>query len=214
MRSSQSSAGPSRPHAPLGVRSKDPPCRRCTRPLSPRPRDRRRPEPRDPQEQLDGAPKGAVGTSPRPSEGSARLDAVWVELATALHAELGPTRFRTWFSAATLTAVDDEEVTVALPNDFTRDWIEDHFQTLLGRKVKEVLGGARKSCSSSWTPRRAPSRACRRGPSPRRRSPPRRSRVVRRRERPPSPAASSATRAVCSGTRTSSSIPAARSTPT
>lgn len=107
----------------------------------------RNPEtPQAPQEFVDGASVGAVGTDAQvPESGDrARLDAVWVELATALHAELGPTRFRTWFSAATLTALDDEQVTVALPNDFTRDWIEDHFQTLLGRKVKEVLGAARK----------------------------------------------------------------------
>ena len=107
----------------------------------------RNPEtPQAPQEFVDGASVGAVGTDAQvpETEDRARLDAVWVELATALHAELGPTRFRTWFSAATLTALDDEQVTVALPNDFTRDWIEDHFQTLLGRKVKEVLGAARK----------------------------------------------------------------------
>lgn len=77
-------------------------------------------------------------------EPSEHLNAIWIEIAAGLHAELGPTRYRTWFSAATAVALDDEALTLALPNEFTRTWIHDHFKELVQRKAKDVLGSPRR----------------------------------------------------------------------
>ncbi len=98
------------------------------------------PTPDPPKEGAEGA-----AAQPEPHEvPSERLRAIWVEIAAGLHAELGPTRFRTWFSVATVVGLDDEAVTLALPNDFTRSWIQDHFKDLVQRKAKDALGSPRR----------------------------------------------------------------------
>ena len=66
----------------------------------------------------------------------------WTEVSGRLREALNDSTFTTWFADAEGT-VEDEAFIVAVPNDFTREWIEGHFLGLVEAAVHEALGGER-----------------------------------------------------------------------
>ena len=66
----------------------------------------------------------------------------WTEVSGRLREALNDSTFTTWFADAEGT-VEDEAFIVAVPNDFTREWIEGHFLGLVEAAVQEALGGER-----------------------------------------------------------------------
>ncbi len=64
----------------------------------------------------------------------------WTAIAGSLRGSLSDTIFETWFAQAEPKSLDDDGLRVALPNDFTRDWVESHFSTLVSAAAREALG--------------------------------------------------------------------------
>jgi chromosomal replication initiator protein len=64
----------------------------------------------------------------------------WTAIAGSLRRALTNTIFDTWFAEAEPQSLDDEGLKVALPNDFTRDWVESHFSALVSAAAREALG--------------------------------------------------------------------------
>jgi chromosomal replication initiator protein len=78
----------------------------------------------------------------RPLELSA--ETLWTEVAERLRGALNDHTYSTWFEAARGSALDDDVFVLGVPNDFTREWIENHFRGLVEAGVRDTLGSERR----------------------------------------------------------------------
>jgi chromosomal replication initiator protein len=67
-------------------------------------------------------------------------DRVWDDVSRRLRDTLNEPTYATWFASATPESLGDDALVVAVPNDFTRGWIETHFMSLLRGAVRDVVG--------------------------------------------------------------------------
>ena len=70
-------------------------------------------------------------------------ESLWSEICTRLEDTLNATTYRTWFSEARAAGLDGDAFLVAVPNDFTREWIEGHFLGLIEAATRDALGEER-----------------------------------------------------------------------
>ena len=66
-------------------------------------------------------------------------DSLWDAIAVRLRETLSETTYDTWFAHAE-PRMTDTGLVVAVPNDFTREWIEGHFQGVVAGAAHEALG--------------------------------------------------------------------------
>jgi chromosomal replication initiator protein len=71
-------------------------------------------------------------------------EVLWEEVAGRLKGALNEATFGTWFAEARGAALTDDTFTLAVPNDFTREWIEGHFLGLIRAAVKDATGHERR----------------------------------------------------------------------
>jgi chromosomal replication initiator protein len=71
-------------------------------------------------------------------------ETLWTEVARRLQGSLNDHTYRTWFGEADGEALDDDVFVVTVPNDFTREWIENHFRGLVEAAVRDTLGAERR----------------------------------------------------------------------
>jgi len=71
-------------------------------------------------------------------------EGLWSDVAARLRGALNETTFQTWFGDAAAAALDGETFVLAVPNDFTREWIEGHFLELIRAAVKDATGSERR----------------------------------------------------------------------
>jgi chromosomal replication initiator protein len=78
-------------------------------------------------------------------EGQTELTAqsLWKDVAGRLRGALNDTTYGTWFANTGGIGLDGERFVLAVPNDFTRNWIEGHFLELIAAAVREVTGADR-----------------------------------------------------------------------
>ncbi|HET9324935.1 MAG TPA: chromosomal replication initiator protein DnaA [Gaiellaceae bacterium] len=69
---------------------------------------------------------------------------LWTEVSERLRAALNDKTYRTWFSEAAGLDLSDESFVLAVPNDFTREWIESHFLGLIDAAVRDATGHERR----------------------------------------------------------------------
>jgi chromosomal replication initiator protein len=67
-----------------------------------------------------------------------RADDLWSAISSRLRDTLTETTYDTWFGQAHPRSFNGEQLVVEVPNDFTRDWIEGHFQDLVSRAAGET----------------------------------------------------------------------------
>jgi chromosomal replication initiator protein len=70
-------------------------------------------------------------------------DTVWSDVASRLRGALNESTFHNWFGQVGGMELTDEAFVVAVPNDFTREWIEGHFLGLISAAVNDVIGQER-----------------------------------------------------------------------
>jgi chromosomal replication initiator protein len=68
-------------------------------------------------------------------------ESLWDEVSGRLRGALNETTFGTWFARARGAELAEGDFTIAVPNDFTREWIEGHFVGLIKAAVRDVMGG-------------------------------------------------------------------------
>ncbi len=68
---------------------------------------------------------------------------LWNEVAGRLRGALNDTTYSTWFGEAQGLELSAASFVLAVPNDFTRDWIEGHFLGLIGAAIRDVTGEER-----------------------------------------------------------------------
>jgi chromosomal replication initiator protein len=71
-------------------------------------------------------------------------EGLWSEVASRLRGALNETTYRTWFDHVEGLELSDDEFVLAVPNDFTRDWIEGHFIGLISAGVGDATGRERR----------------------------------------------------------------------
>jgi chromosomal replication initiator protein len=71
-------------------------------------------------------------------------EGLWGEVSSRLRGALNETTYRTWFSRVEGVELSDDEFVLAVPNDFTRDWIDGHFVGLISAAVGDTTGHARR----------------------------------------------------------------------
>jgi chromosomal replication initiator protein len=67
-------------------------------------------------------------------------DSLWDAIAGRLRETLSATTYDTWFAHAEPRSLADRELVVAVPNGFTRDWIESHFQGFVSSAAQQLIG--------------------------------------------------------------------------
>jgi chromosomal replication initiator protein len=67
-------------------------------------------------------------------------DSLWEEVSGRLQGALNETTYRTWFAATEGVELTDDAFAISVPNDFTREWIEEHFLGLIRAVVRDVIG--------------------------------------------------------------------------
>ena len=71
-------------------------------------------------------------------------DRLWEEVRDRLQGALNETTYQTWFAEAEAAELSSDALTVAVPNDFTREWIEGHFLGLIRAAVRDATGEERR----------------------------------------------------------------------
>jgi chromosomal replication initiator protein len=71
-------------------------------------------------------------------------EGLWEEVAGRLRGALNEATFGTWFAEADGAELSDDTFTLAVPNDFTREWIEGHFLGLINAAVRDATGQERR----------------------------------------------------------------------
>jgi len=65
---------------------------------------------------------------------------LWQRVLGRLRDTLNETTFQTWFGEAEAGGLGDGVFTIVVPNDFTREWIEEHFLAFLRSAASEAHG--------------------------------------------------------------------------
>jgi len=65
-------------------------------------------------------------------------DGLWTEVTGRLKSALNESAYRTWFGEARPLGISNDELVVAVPNNFTREWIESHFGSLVRAAVSDA----------------------------------------------------------------------------
>jgi chromosomal replication initiator protein len=68
---------------------------------------------------------------------------VWSDVSKGLRDALSDQTFQSWFGEVRAAEVSDGAVVISVPNDFTREWIEEHFRSLLRAVVRDAVGDDR-----------------------------------------------------------------------
>ncbi len=88
------------------------------------------------------------------------LGPAWSDISSALRAEVTPDIYDRWFKDTELVELSDEHLTLRVPNDIYRYWIEDNYLAPLRTAILLTLKGAREvrftSAGVSHVPEHAP----------------------------------------------------------
>ncbi len=77
----------------------------------------------------------------RPVQGT--VGDVWTDVSERLRDALGERTFETWLGQVRPGGLSAAELVIEVPNDFTREWIEGHFLSLIRSSVRDVVGSER-----------------------------------------------------------------------
>ena len=69
---------------------------------------------------------------------------LWTAISDRLRGALNDTTYGTWFGEAQGRELNDEVFVLAVPNDFTREWIEGHFIDLISAALHDATGEDRR----------------------------------------------------------------------
>jgi chromosomal replication initiator protein len=71
-------------------------------------------------------------------------EGLWHEVAARLRGSLNETTYGTWFGEARGVSLESGgSFVLGVPNDFTRNWIEGHFLSLIGAAIRDITGHER-----------------------------------------------------------------------
>lgn len=91
-------------------------------------------------------------SSPRVEpEPDPRAEELWRELLDELAGETDTPSFKVWFEGTIATGVNQEELTLAVPNSFAQEYIDTRFRTRIEEALKKRLGGGASLRLEVWS---------------------------------------------------------------
>lgn len=69
-----------------------------------------------------------------------REKSVWEELLSKLEKKLKPQNFKTWFKPTQLYSVTSEKLTIMVPNDFFKKWLDRYYMGMIKREIAKISG--------------------------------------------------------------------------
>ena len=69
-----------------------------------------------------------------------REKSVWEELLCKLEKKLKPQNFKTWFKPTQLYSVTSEKLTIMVPNDFFKKWLDRYYMGMIRREIAKISG--------------------------------------------------------------------------
>ena len=69
---------------------------------------------------------------------------LWEEISGRLKEALSDGTYGKWFGDVRGLELDDDSLVLAVPSEFTRDWIESNFLGLIGAAVRDIVDNDRK----------------------------------------------------------------------
>jgi chromosomal replication initiator protein len=66
--------------------------------------------------------------------------AAWAQCLTVIQRDINTLSYKAWFQPIVPLRLEDDSLTIQVPNQFFYDWLEEHYATLIGNTVKSVLG--------------------------------------------------------------------------
>lgn len=68
------------------------------------------------------------------------LDELWRKVLSKIEQKISRPSFETWLKSTKLMSYGDEEVTIAVPNSFAKDWLENNYVHLVTGILSELTG--------------------------------------------------------------------------
>jgi len=65
---------------------------------------------------------------------------VWEELLSKIEKKLQPQNFKTWFKPTQLYSATSEKLTIMVPNDFFKKWLDRHYMGMIKGAITEISG--------------------------------------------------------------------------
>jgi len=69
-----------------------------------------------------------------------REKSVWEELLSKLEKNLKPQNFKTWFKPTQLYSATSEKLTIMVPNDFFKKWLDRYYMGMIRREIAKISG--------------------------------------------------------------------------
>lgn len=69
---------------------------------------------------------------------SANLTTLWHAILAEIGKEISRPSFETWFTSVRPVSLKDQCLVVAVPNDFTREWLQDKYCAVIKKKMSEL----------------------------------------------------------------------------
>jgi chromosomal replication initiator protein len=66
------------------------------------------------------------------------LSTLWSAILAEISKEIGRPSFETWFHSTHPVSLKDHCLLVAVPNDFTREWLQNKYREIIKKKIEEV----------------------------------------------------------------------------
>lgn len=69
---------------------------------------------------------------------SGNLSTLWSAILAEIGKEISKPSFETWFTSTRPISLNDHCLVVAVPNDFTREWLQNRYHDIIKNKINEV----------------------------------------------------------------------------
>ncbi|MGA3171922.1 MAG: chromosomal replication initiator protein DnaA [Chthoniobacteraceae bacterium] len=77
------------------------------------------------------------------TEFPSNLETIWQAIAERISAQVTRDTYERWFKAISMTAADENDITLTVPNNIYQLWIESNYLSLLQSSIASVLSGPR-----------------------------------------------------------------------
>lgn len=68
------------------------------------------------------------------------INALWDKILEIVKNELSPQSYNSWFSQTKIIRFKDDELTISVPSDFCKDWLEKHYVEFIKNILKDSFG--------------------------------------------------------------------------
>lgn len=68
------------------------------------------------------------------------MENIWTQVLSNLEGSINPQSYNTWFTQTKFKSLADRTLTIEVPNNFYREWLENNYREVINRALTEVSG--------------------------------------------------------------------------